>query len=239
MRAPVLRICKSYDEYSAFYKGSDWSWGNIEVVTYDDQGGSTSYTMKNVIRELTDLWFSDRDRVLAFAMPMWLRNGIYDLMEQANLDKGKLEFRTDYWIKDDVREAVRANKALTPRQMMTMDGESFWKDLTNFQQGSAFVAFLVTGPASKSKLTKDVLPGYLKNLKTVVGEIKGEDEKSGKQPKKEAETEEEEEAQLKAQRDSFKSSQKRILDQTLERTFQGWGNAEWKKFDELYFDVFR
>jgi hypothetical protein len=238
VRAPVLRVCKDYEEYSAFQKSSDWSWNDIEVVTYDDHGGSTSSTMKHVISRLTDIWFEDRDRDLAFGMPMWLDNGLNDLMEQANLDKGKLEFRTDYWIKDDVREAVRSGKALAPRQIMTMDGESFWKEWANFQQGSALVAFLATGPASRNKLTKEFLPAYLKALKGVLAEIKAEDEKSGKASKKPAMTEEEEEAQLKGQRDGFKKSQKRILDQTLERASAGWSADDWKKFEELYFKSF-
>ncbi len=238
VRAPVLRICKDSDEYNAFYKGSDWSWNNIEVVTYDDQGGSTSYSMKNVIRRLTDIWFEDRDRDLAFGMPTWLDNGISDLMEQANLDKGKLEFRTDYWIKDDVREAVRNGKALTPRQIMTMDGEEFWKEWVNFQQGSALVAFLATGPAASSKQTKEFLPSYLKALKGVLGEIKAEEEKNGKKPDKAPTTEEEEDAQLKSRRDGYKKSQKRILDQTLERAAAGWSGDDWKKFEELYFKSF-
>ena len=171
-------------------------------------------------------------------MPMWLRNGISDLMEQANLDKGKLEFRTDYWIKDDVREAVRNGKALAPRQIMTMDGESFWKDWVNFQQGSALVAFLATGPASRNKLTKEFLPAYLRSLKGVLSEVKAEEQKSGKAASKPAMTEEEEESQLKGQRDGFKKNQKRILDQTLERAAAGWSADDWRKFEELYFKSF-
>jgi hypothetical protein len=238
VRSPVLRICKDSDEYNAFHKGSDWSWDNIEIVTYDDQGGSTSYSMKYVISSLTEIWFKDRDRDLALGMPMWLRNGISDLMEQANLDKGKLEFRTDYWIKDDVREAVRNGKALAPRQIMTMDGESFWKDWVNFQQGSALVAFLATGPASRNKLTKEFLPAYLRSLKGVLAEVKAEEQKSGKAASKPAMTEEEEESQLKGQRDGFKKNQKRILDQTLERAAAGWSADDWRKFEELYFKSF-
>lgn len=238
VRSPVLRICKDSSEYNAFFKGSDWSWNNIEVVTYDDQGGSTSYSMKNVIRRLTDIWFEDRDRDLAFGMPTWLDNGLSDLMEQANLDKGKLEFRTDYWIKDDVREAVRSGKALSPRQIMTMDGEDFWKEWVNFQQGSALVAFLATGPAASSKQSKEFLPSYLKALKGVLAEIKAEQEKNGKQADKTPTTEEEEEAQLKTRRDGFKQSQKRILQQTLERAAAGWSGDDWKKFEDAYFRSF-
>jgi hypothetical protein len=237
VRSPVLRICKDWEEYRAFHKESDWSWNDIEVVTYDDQGGSTSYSMKYVISSLTQIWFQDRDRDLAFGMPMWLTNGLSDLMEQANLDKGKLEFRTDYWIKDDVREVVRSGKGLSPRQIMTMDGESFWKEWVNFQQGSALVAFLATGQA-RSKQTKEFLASYLKALQGVLAEIKAENEKSGKNSDKPATTEEEEDKQLKARRDGFKKDQKRILEQTLERASAGWSSDDWKKFEDLYFKNF-
>jgi hypothetical protein len=238
VRAPVLRICKDWEEYRAFHKDSDWSWDDIEIVTYDDQGGSTSDSMKYVISSLTDIWFKDRDRDLALGMPMWLRNGISDLMEQANVDKGKLEFRTDYWIKDDVREVLRSGKALSPRQIMTMDGESFWKDYVNFQQGSALVSFLATGPAAKSKVSKDFLPSYLRALKSVLGEIKAEEDKAGGKKQKAPTSEEEEDNQLKARRDGFKKDQKRILEQTLERAASGWSGDDWKKFEDLYFKSF-
>jgi hypothetical protein len=238
VRSPVLRICKDSDEYNAFFKSGDWSWEQIEVVTYDDNGGSTSYSIKNVISSLVDNWFRDRDPEVALGMPMWLQTGISNLLSQANLDHGKLEFRTDDWMRDDVREAVRNGKALTPRQIMTMDGESMWKDYVNFQQGQALVAFLATGSASKTKQAKDFLPAYLQSLKGVLAEVKAEDEQSGKAEKKQPTTEEEEDKQLKTRRDGYKKNQKRILDQTLERASAGWGADGWSKFEEQYFKSF-
>jgi hypothetical protein len=229
VRAPVLRICKDSDEYNAFFKSGDWSWEQIEVVTYDDNGGSTSYSIKNVISSLVNNWFRDRDPEVALGMPMWLQTGISNLLSQANLDHGKLEFRTDDWMRDDVREVVRNGKALTPRQIMTMDGDAFWKDWVNFQQGQALVAFLATGSASKTKQAKDFLPAYLQALKT-------EQEKSGKPgEKKQPTTEEEEDQQLRARRDGYKKDQKRILDSTLERAAAGWGADGWGKFEDAYF----
>jgi hypothetical protein len=141
-------------------------------------------------------------------------------------------------MRDDVREAVRSGKALTPRQIMTMDGESMWKDYVNFQQGQALVAFLATGSASKTKQAKDFLPAYLLALKGVLSELKAEDEKNGKSEKKQPTTEEEEDQQLKNRRDGYKKSQKRILDQTLERAAAGWGADGWSKFEEQYFKSF-
>jgi len=236
VRAPVLRICKDSAEYNAFFKSGEGGWNNIEVVTYDDNGGSTSYSIQNVIGDLVEIWFKDRDPELALGMPMWLRSGISNLMSQANVDHGKLEFRTDDWMRDDVREVVRSGKALTPRQIMTMDGEAFWKEYVNFQQGQALVAFIATGTASKTKQAKDFLPAYLQALKGVLAEIKAEDEKSGKASGKKAPTtEEEEDQQLKSRRDGYKKNQKRILDQTLERAAAGWGADGWNKFEESYF----
>ena len=236
VRSPVLRICKDYEEYRAFHKGGDWSWNDIEVDTYDDNGGSTSYSIKDVIGSLVDNWFKDRDPEVASGMPTWLHTGLSNLLSQANLDHGKLEFRTDDWMRDDVREAVRNGKALTPRQIMTMDGESMWKDYVNFQQGQALVAFLATGSASKTKQAKDFLPAYLQSLKGVLGEVQAEEEKNGKAGANKAPTTEaEEDAQLKSRHEGYTKNQKRILDQTLERAAAGWGSEGWTKFEELYF----
>lgn len=235
VRSPVLRICRDEPEYRSFYKGSDWSWNNVEITTYDDKGGKTSWQMESVNREIKNLWFEDRDRDLYFAMPSWLSMGLDHLIGMASVKQGQLFFATDYWNQGELKQAVREGKLLSPREIMAMDSEHFWDDFLNSRQGAALVGFLATGPASKAKQTKDVLSDYLKSLKAVTQQLKQEDEKAGKQKGEKAPTtEEEEDAYFKNQRQRFKGDQKRILDMTLERAFAGWSSDDWKKFEELY-----
>ena len=155
----------------------------------------------------------------------------------AAVKQGRLEFRTDDWNRDEVRQAVREKTALSPKDLMSLDGPKFWDSFINSRQGATLVGFLAVGAGSKDKQTKDVLVKYLKSLKLVAEEIRAEDEKEGHKStsEKEAQTEEEEDKQIKDRNANYKAKQKRILDQTMERTFLGWGEAEWKKFEDLYF----
>jgi hypothetical protein len=237
VRSPVLRICKDQPEYEAFHKNSQGSWTSVEITTYDDQGGTTSWAMEEVNREVKNLWFNDRDSDLAGAMPMWLSQGLDHLIGMAAVKQGRLEFRTDDWNRDEVRQAVREKTALAPKAVMSMDGESFWQDFIHAREGAALVGFLTVGPGSKDKQTKDVLVKYLKSLKAVATEVRTEAEKDANKgaANKEAETEEEEDRQLKDRNASYKAKQKHILDETMERTFHGWSDADWKRFEDMYF----
>lgn len=237
VRSPVLRICKDMAEYQAFHKNSQGSWTNVEITAFDDQGGSDSWMAEEVNREVKNLWFSDRDSDLSAAMPAWLGMGLDHLIGQATVKQGKLDFKTDEWNREEVRQAVQKKTALGPKAVMTMDGDKFWADFSNARQGAALVGYLTFGPGAKDKQTKDVLVKYMKSLKTVAAEIRAETERDAKKDsdKKEAQTEEEEDQQIKDRSAGFKAKQKRILDQTLERTFHGWSDAEWKRFEDLYF----
>jgi hypothetical protein len=237
VRAPVLRICKDQNEFMAFAKAAGWfSLNDLEITTYQDYGGSTSYSLANVNRRIFDIWFEDRDRELYWAMPRWLSTGLQELAGNLHTKNGKVVFGKDDWARDETRNAIREGKAKKPRELMTLSGDDFWGDFWNAQQQSQMlVAFFVTGPASRNPRTKNVLTDYLKALKSVQMALKAEEEAKGDEKDKKPTTEEEEDAAFKNQRQGYKDKEKRILEETKKKAFPGWTDKDWEAFEDIYF----
>jgi hypothetical protein len=237
VRAPVLRICKDQNEFMAFAKAAGWfSLNDLEITTYQDYGGSTSWSLENVNQRIFDIWFEDKDRDLYWAMPRWLSTGLMELAGHIHTKAGKVVFGRDDWARDETRDAVRNGTAKTPRDLMTMCGEDFWKDYWNArQQSQLLVGFFVTGAASHSPRTKNVLSDYIKALKKVQLEIKAEDDANKEKADKKPTTEEEEDAAFKGKRQGYKDKEKRILDATKAKAFQGWTDKDWEAFEDVYF----
>jgi hypothetical protein len=233
VRAPILRICKDLDEARTFYKAGDWVWNNLEVVTFKDYGGSAGFMMEWLNRRVAEIWFEDRDRNLYWALPHWLSHGLDEILGMTRCKNGKVDFRTDFWNRDEVRQAVRDGKNTPARDLMMMEGEAFYTDYLHRQEAASLVGFFLTGAASKNKKTRDVLTDYLKNLKLVVDAIDAEEEQSGKKaliPK----TEEEEEEHFKKKRNEWKEKEKRIMEEAWQRTFGSWSDKDWEQFEQLY-----
>ncbi len=243
VRSPIIRICKDREEENQFRKAGSWGWNDLEIVTHQDYGGTTSWEMGYVNQKVMEIWFVDRDRNLYWAMPAWLGNGLREVIQKAKATKGgKVEFKADDWNRDEVRQMVREGKMTPPRELMMLTnselfsgtGEDFWGA---FRQSQALVNFLVTGPAAKNARTRNVLPDYVKSLKAVQDVIKAENDAKKGEKEKKPQTEEEEEALFRAQRDGYKAGEKRILEETWRKAFAGWDDKDWKKFEELYFDA--
>src|SRR5262249_12363461 len=82
VRAPILRICKDRAEYNAFFKGQDWfSTNDLEIDTYQDEGGADSWEVKWVNSSVLRFWLWDRDRDLYLSMPGWIGIGLSSLVE--------------------------------------------------------------------------------------------------------------------------------------------------------------
>jgi len=235
VRSPVIRICANQDEYNSFYKGADWfSVNELEITTYQDFGGKTSYNMQGVNREVKDIWFLDRDRDLALAMPGWLSIGIDHFVGHIQVAKnGQAEFGTDYSVKDGVRERMREGKLAPPRELMVKADRDF-TDWGQREESAFLLGYFVTGPASKDRRTKTVLSEYMRNLKDVALELKKEKNGGGDDAPARPKTEEEEDAWFKEQKQSFKAGEQRLLQETFQRTFLGWADDDWKKFQEAY-----
>ncbi len=241
MRAPILRICKDWEEQNAVSSGTGWSTWWLEIVTYDDKGGATSWQGQYFNWRVFELWFQEHDRDLFDAFPPWLSQGLRDTAEDAVVSKGKVEFRRDSWERDQLRTRARSGALSSPRDLMRLSSSSFWEkqDWGMQRETEALVRFLLSPAAQRNARTKEVLPGYIANLKAVVDEIKAEAKAKtdGAEPSTpdKPKTEEEEAARFKAQRSAWKDREQRVVDQTFERTFRDWSDKDWADFEKAYF----
>ena len=99
---------------------------------------------------------------------------------------------------------------------------------------ASLVDFFVTGKASKDKRTKDLLPEYLRQVQKIAGEIKKEEAGKKGEKEKRPKTEAEEDAMFRDRHKGYKEKEKRLLEESFQRTFVGWDADDWKKFEEAY-----
>lgn len=114
-----------------------------------------------------------------------------------------------------------------------MTSEELWSNYENHQQAQFFVEFLLVGKGSKGKY-KHVLPSYLKNLIFVLDEAAIAAAEKKPEGPKQPQTEEEEDRQFQAQQESWRNREAETLETLMERTFEGWGEKDWSKFDAAY-----
>lgn len=241
MRAPILRICKDWEEQNAVSSGTGWSTWWLEIVTHDDKGGAASWQGQYFNWRVFELWFQEHDDDLFYAFPPWLSQGLRDTAEDVVVSRGKVEFRRDSWERDQLRTRAREGALSKPRDLMRLSSSSFWdkQDWGMHYETEALVRFLLSPAAQRNARTKDVLQSYIANLKAVVEEIKAEEKPAADvaeaakadKPK----TEEEEAARFKAERTKWKDREQRIVDQAFERTFRDWSDKDWADFEKAYF----
>lgn len=238
VRAPILRICKDWQEENSYRRGGDGWWGTgLEVVTHDDGGGNVGWEVEAMNQQLLRIWFQDKDRDLYFAMPSWLESGLSQVVANAHPKGRKMELRVDAWDRDKLRELERNGTAKSPRELLSMGKEEYWDDVFDVQkQAGALVRFFLTEKRGKHR---EVFENYMRNLKLVTDRMRterggddgddDEDEDDGK-PK----TEEEEDEAFKKRRNAWKQSERAILDEVFQRTFRGWSDRDWEKFEKAY-----
>lgn len=244
VRAPVIRVCKSVDEYQQFQKAGDFSWNNLEIVTCQDYGGADSFYLDALNRGLLGVWFGDRDRELHWAMPAWLANGLSEVVGKARVDKGRLEFKRDDWNREQVRAMVKEGRAKRPRELMMLtdselnagSGENYW-DVHG--QSQAFVLFLASGSAAKNAKTRSFLPDYVRSLKAVQLEVKArkDAEKDAAGAAAKPKTEEEEEKLFRERAQGYKQAESDVLEKTFRRAFGSWTDKDWEQFEAVYFQA--
>jgi hypothetical protein len=235
VRAPILRICKDWQEQSAFMRGGDWfSRNDLEITTCQDYEGKQSWEMEWVNRRVKDVWFRDRDWDLSAAMPGWLQNGLDHFVGNIHVKSGKPDFTTDYYNKDEVRERMREGKLTPLKELMMLPQKDMWSDFMKQRESASLVGFFVTGKASRDKRTKNLLSEYVKNLQALVRDIKKEDEAKGGETAKKPETEAEEDALFKNRAQGYKAKEQRLLGESFKRTFVGWDAGDWKSFEEAF-----
>jgi hypothetical protein len=216
---------------SASSAGQDWySESDLEIVTYQDDDGSTSWEFGWVNRLVLRFWIFDKNRTLALGMPGWLSAGLQNLVENLHLKSGKVTFKRDEWNRDDVRQAARDSKTSSAKELLVLAGEAYWHDYLKIQEASQLVDFLAARGAAKDRRTKDLLPEYMRTAGR-----RREAEKEDPSPKDDEEkpkTEAEEDAWFKKKRQGFKEKSERILQDTFDRTFGTWKESDWKAFED-------
>ncbi len=244
VRAPIIRICENQDEEGAFSRGvrsggGGWFTNGDEIVTHKDESGFIGYEIGYVNRRLFNHWITDCDRELSWALPEWLRSGIYEYVEGARAKGNKLQFRADDWSRDEARLAVAQGNAASPRELLRMtreefsssDGGSYWG---RRNQAVMLVRYLMSPEARKTKQARDLIEIYFLALKDVIEEEKKKEDDDSK-PDKAPETEEEEAERAKKRAEQWRSREKATMDDIYERVFGKWTEADWKAFEKGYF----
>lgn len=261
VRAPILRIYKNFDELQSFAKDAEWSPANLEIVTYQDHAGTLGYSMKMVNQQVMRLWFYDRDLDLSLTLPPWLSAGLRELVGNLRSKGGKVEFLTNQWIRDSLRDAKRKGRTSSPREIVTMGSESFRDDAVHVREACALVAFLMKAEGPTAKKTKDLLAEYLRHVKSTARAIDAEEEAEKKEKKEkpaatdgdaaaggddakdeeeeqedeeEDDSEEEEEKRYKQRQQAWKLLERRLLDESFRLTFGAWKEEDWETFDTAY-----
>jgi len=228
VREPVIRICKDYDEYHVYSKGSAYSWGD-EIVTYRNTG-FTSMT-KGVTADCAEHWIHERNNDLYNAMPEWLQYGLREAFGNSRAKNGKLEFYNDSWERVDVAENIRAGKFSTLKDLMHLGREKVFSDRNKTAECAAATRFLLTGP----KKAKDAFRAYLDALAPIVKQLREERDKVlTADPTKKPKTEEEEDAQFKEARTKLREADQKVLDDTFTRAFGTMNDADWKLLEIAY-----
>jgi hypothetical protein len=228
----LVRICKDYDEARAF---SPYIWTSsrpLEFVLYRDNVGVGSMQNQLFNYRVMQHWLRQKDRDLYFDLPPWMRNGLQSMISNAKIKGKKLELRASDWENMGLREEVKAGTAHTPKEIFLSNSDNFQDENFSYE-AAALMRFLLAGPGSKNRLTKNIIKDYFANLKEVSLSLAEEDDDD--EPRGEAETEEEEEARYKARQALGKENEQRIVEATFEATFGSWDDKDWLQFEKLYF----
>ena len=231
VRAPILKVFKTTDT-DTFYFGFTGLFDNITIEYEHNPGWMFDLHFEGVNRRIFDLWFNDRDRDLHWAMPYWMDRGLDDLIGNARAKGKKLEFARDIYDRVHLKQAHSKGTLSTPRDLMLMGREAFAARRYKRDEAAALVRYLLIGPGSKKRKTKNVFSDYLKNLAQVTAEI--EEEEEGKEADEKPTTEEEEDEYFKNKKNSWKEKEKYLLEETFSRTFAGWKETDWKAFKASY-----
>lgn len=241
-RTPMLRICKDDEEYFSLYKvGSTWDFTDLsnEIVTYKTKFGATSVAWETVKRRAMEIWFSDRDRDLYFALPEWLRRGLRETIEGSDMKGSKLKLEGTMAWKNALRDAERDDRLVPVKDLMHMTRRELYTAVQNDDWGPlaqcvALVDMLIN---SKKRNLKTVLADYMKHVDDITAEIRAENVAKRKAEQVEDSkptTEEEEDEYFRKEREAIEAQQERLLSESFIRTFDGWSEKEWSSFERAF-----
>ena len=263
VRFPLVRICKDREEVGKFrnIKGSSGSYAlefTTELVTYKDDGGVTGFESAMVNNRMLSMWLQDRNYRLFLGLPRWINSGLAGTMTSATVKGKKMKHGPSDWEREWIRRLVREERLLPARELMLMTDKEHEnaedaEDYGPFFQSIALTRFLAAGPGSKGKY-KNILQDYMRHLDDVLSEIQAEKAAERERKRKEKEerededeedeeeeeddgkpkNEEEEEEMHKKRKEELAKEEKRILQETFDRTFGDWDDKDWKSFENAY-----
>lgn len=255
---PILRVCKDYDELSAIRKGSTstYSGSGVEVLACKGNWGGASYQVDLVLRRALEIWFSQRDPDVYAALPAWIWWGLRDLMADAKTKRGKLAFKDDARDRKKLHSAVKHDTLGDVRDLFLTSYGDFKKVTVAEEQAGVLVAYLAGRDARKKSLFKTLLSDYMRNLSDVVAEIRAEEraleeaEEAEEAAEEDAEhsegaedepeeTEEERAERRQAEREAWAARERRVLEQTFQRTFGAWSEDDWKSLEKAFLRAVR
>lgn len=232
VRAPIVKVFKADEPNSILFSFGGGLLDNIIIEYQHTTSFLSELNFEQVSRRTLEHWFTERDRDLYWAMPYWIKNGLSDLVCNSRSKGARLEFPEDLHDRLDLKQAHDKGKLSNPRALILMGREEYYSGRWKTDEASALVRYLTIGPGSKNKKTKDIIFRYLQNLADVTAEIKKEEDAKGSSDK--PKTEEEEDAYFKQKQNAWKEKEKRIMEETFNRTFVNWTTRDWKTFTNSY-----
>lgn len=229
VRKPILRICAESVEYQGLRRSEFW-WGgtNLEIVTYkDEDDGSASSAFHDFNKAALRHWLSERDAEFEMSMPPWLAEGLYQLFEYSRIKEGNLIFPVNVRELDNLRDVIRAHKAVRAREMLTSTDPGPIHNNPDRDQHAALARFFLAGLGSKDAKYRDLFHNYIKSYRWAIGEIK----KEGAAP-----IAEEGEAGNKNRREFWNSRVNKISDKAAERAFASMREPDWKALELDYYN---
>jgi hypothetical protein len=241
----VIRICENGTEEGSFRATTGgmgrFSWGGgIHYTTNQERIGGDLYALGDMNSWILYNYIEDRNADVSWAVPSWMRSGLWGLTTTGVLAKGRFDFRPGGSELADVRMAVKARTLLGARDILEGNEEAFAKVQGDYYQCAAFARFLMDGPGATDKRTK----GKILEILRVSGEIRREERLKDREDskaraeageaEKRPETEEEEEAMAKARSEKWKAEEREYRRKVLERAFPGWTDADWTSLDRTW-----
>jgi hypothetical protein len=247
VRAPIVRICKDYDEYATYHKGGGTGIGAIittgadgdfdidffdpdrELLTYKDVN-STQYTSEDINSGVAQHWLREHDERVYMRTPFWLRIGMQRCFDYSKSKGGKVDFFSDSRERVGLSQQAREGKMSKFQDLVKMDPETLSKDRKRYDECAAATRYLLTGP----KKAKDLLRAYFDGVGVIAKRDAEEAKKNLHVDEKKAKSIEEEDARFKEDRQERQNRAKKNLEEVYNAAFGTWTDAEWKTFQSAY-----